>query len=50
MMILILKKTILKDVNDQILKCTSNYETSKESLLLIEINYLNVHLSIIILL
>jgi hypothetical protein len=49
-MILILKKTILKDVDDQIFKCISNYETSKENLLFIEINYLNVHLSIIILL
>jgi len=42
-MILILNKIKLKD-DDQILKCTSNYETSKGSMLFIKINYLNVDL------
>ncbi len=39
------KKIISKDINEQILRCTSNYEASKISPLFFEINSLDVHLS-----
>jgi len=35
-----------KDVNDQIMRCTSYYESFKGNILFIEINSLDVHLRI----
>jgi hypothetical protein len=40
-----IKKIISKDINEQILRCTSNYEASKISPLFFESNSLDVHLS-----
>jgi len=39
------KKIISKNIDEQILRCTSNYEASKISPLFFEIKSLDVHLS-----